>query len=484
MSGLVITAYTLRYIIDCERRVWLNQHGDPSLRDEPSLEFAVRGISHERAIQASMFGQTTPVEAPTWDEMVSTTQALMRRGAAGIQGAAFERILDAEQEITVRGRVDWLRRVPQPSRLGAWSYEPVEIKLRRERSDADAIQLDLYLWLLETAQGVLPSGWLWLGRDEENHPQNTIEHIYRESRLRDALSRAAATLVQGDAPPIYLGSHCKLCPWRISCEKTAQSNRSVALLPGLPRHTWEGMRRAGIHTLDQLLELQADDLRHFKGVGKKRALELLNSARAFTGNRPAVRGPLPEIARLPGVMLDLETRLDDGSIWCFGWQGADGRIQAAIVDRYYEGDHLRLPDGAEVTIVSNSDEGWRMVSAAAQELPGPVYHWGNFEMGMLKSTAPPDVITALVDRLHDLNRTFRKTVAIPVRGTSLKTVAPYLGFEWPEGANALTACADYEAWLLDNDADALARACAYNRADVEAMAMIWRWLLDITSEYP
>jgi uncharacterized protein len=482
MSGLVITAYTLRYVIDCERRVWLNQHGDASLRDQPSLEFAVQGIGHERAVQASMFGQTVPVEAQTWAKMVSATQTLMKRGVTGIQGAAFERALDAESGITVRGRVDWLRRVAQPSQLGGWSYEPVEIKLRRERSDADAVQLDLYIWLLEAAQGVQPSGWLWLGRDEENHPQNRIEHIYRETRLQGALSQAVAALTQSEAPPVFLGSHCKLCPWRASCEKTAKHERSVALLPGLPRHTWEGMRRAGIHTIDQLLELEPDDLRHFKGVGKKRALELLTSARAYTGNRPTVRGPMPEAARLPGVMLDLETRLDDGSIWCFGWQGADGRIQAAIVDRYYEDDSLLLPDGARVTMVESSDEGWRMVAAAAQEMPGPVYHWGSFEMGMLKNTAPPDVIDALADRLHDLNRTFRKTVAIPVRGTSLKTVAPYLGFEWPEGTNALTACADYEAWLLDNNAHALARACAYNRADIEAMAMIWRWLLDITSE--
>ncbi|HEX2907694.1 MAG TPA: ribonuclease H-like domain-containing protein, partial [Phototrophicaceae bacterium] len=268
------------------------------------------------------------------------------------------------------------------------------------------------------------------------------------------------------------------CPGHSACAQPAAVQHDSARLPGLSRLTWEHLHREGLHQLEHILENTPDDLRRIKGIGRARALDLLAFAEAVIQQMPVMRGSLPEVARSLGVMLDLETRLDDGQVWCFGWQGADGRFQAAIVDRYFEGDKLQLPDGQMITIIENSDEGWRLVAEAAQQLPGPVYHWGNFEKGVLRATAPADVIEILDTRLHDLNRTFKQTCMLPVRGTSIKKVAPYLGFHWPEGSNVFAAWGDYNVWLRDGNADALARACAYNRADVEALAIIWQWLLD------
>ncbi len=191
------------------------------------------------------------------------------------------------------------------------------------------------------------------------------------------------------------------------------------------------------------------------------------------------RARIPDDLHIPGMMLDLETRMDGGASlpWCFGWQIGDTPVQIAIVDRYFEEDTLHLQDGTQLIMIEDHDEGWRLMVEAAASVPGAVYHWGAFEKGILRSTAPPEVITALEDRLHDLNRTFRKTFALPFKGTGLKKVAPYLGFAWPEGTNAFTAWADYNAWLMESNKDALARACAYNRADVEALALIWKWML-------
>jgi predicted RecB family nuclease len=133
-----------------------------------------------------------------------------------------------------------------------------------------------------------------------------------------------------------------------------------------------------------------------------------------------------------------------------------------------------LPDGHRIIIIPDSDAGWRLVAATGGNQP--VYHWSGYELEVLRKTAPPDTVAALENRLHDLHRTFKQTVTIPIRGTSIKKVGPYLGYHWPEGATAFTAWADYQAWLLDNDKEALARACAYQRADVEALEVVWKWL--------
>jgi predicted RecB family nuclease len=295
-----------------------------------------------------------------------------------------------------------------------------------------------------------------------------------------ATTPRAALHLDADAPPIFFGGVCSGCLWLEACRSAATARRDIALLPGLSRLTWEHFRTEGILTLDDLLTLEPAALQRFKGVGKVRAGDLHAHAQAVVHNRPVRRQPLPTDLRVPGMMFDLETCItgDVGVPWCFGWQVAGEPTQAAIVDRYYEGERLALPDGAIIRMIPDSDTGWRLMASEAERVDGKVFHWGGFERGVLKATAPEDAIAALHHRLHDLNQTFRKSAALPVRGTGIKKVAPYLGFAWPEGTDAFSAWYDYSAWLLESSADALARACAYNRADVDAMDVIWRWLLD------
>ena len=207
MSQPIITAYTLRHLSMCERRIWLDQHGDLTMRTETPQNQRLAGKQHEQLISATMFGPTAPVSAASWDEMLQTTRDLMEHGADAIQGAAFERTIHLSQPFTVRGRVDWLRRSSQPSQLGKWSYEPAEIKLRHELSEADQLQIDLYIWLLHQVQATEPSAWFWMGRDVDNSPLQIIEHIYDEERLFAALERASMLLNKTSAPPIFLASH-------------------------------------------------------------------------------------------------------------------------------------------------------------------------------------------------------------------------------------------------------------------------------------
>ncbi|MFZ0208126.1 MAG: nuclease, partial [Roseiarcus sp.] len=54
------------------------------------------------------------------------------------------------------GRIDVLRRVEAQSDLGGWSYEVVDTKLARETKAGTILQLCLYSWLLEQAQGLSP----------------------------------------------------------------------------------------------------------------------------------------------------------------------------------------------------------------------------------------------------------------------------------------------------------------------------------------
>lgn len=189
--------------------------------------------------------------------------------------------------------------------------------------------------------------------------------------------------------------------------------------------------------------------------------------------------PLPDLVYQPGVMLDLETRLDDGTPWCFGWQIGQAPMEAILVDRHYEGDPLALPDGTILTMVDHHHEGWRAFADICAAYPGPVYHWGSFEKGVLRKSAPEDVIAALEGRLHDLCRTYRQCCRLPLTSASIKIVAAHLGQAWPENSSALTCWSDYQAWLFDANKERLARGIAYNRADVEALTLIRDWMMTL-----
>ena len=50
----IITAYTLRFLDICERRVWLDANGDPTQRDEITpfvAQLFAGGIEHEQTVR-------------------------------------------------------------------------------------------------------------------------------------------------------------------------------------------------------------------------------------------------------------------------------------------------------------------------------------------------------------------------------------------------------------------------------------------------
>jgi predicted RecB family nuclease len=433
---------------------------------------ALAGLAHEQVVQYTA-GVQQRITTTSWAEAVQVTRDLMTRCADAIGNAALERTIPLDPPRRAHGRVDRLVRV-----FGR--YMPVEIKQRAQVQFADRLQLDFYLWLLQGVQPESISGEFWLGGDDDGYPLHHLTHEFDEARLLTAFQQIVATLAQADAPPIFLGSHCEQCGWQAACHQSAQTAGDIALLPDLTRKTWAHFQRAGIRSLADVLALSVAELRRFDGVGAAKARTYLDSARAHSQQQPILRAGQAALSLPPGAMLDIETEMAGkpiGRPWCFGWSEVDGSVRVAVVAAYFDGDGLTLPDGRTITIIPDSDAGWRLVAESAEELGGLVYHWSGFEPERLRHTAPEDAIAILQPRMHDLLQTFKRNVTLPMRSRNIKAVAHYFGYRWPDGSSAQQAWGDYQAWRLDNDADALARACAYQNADVEALAVVWDWLV-------
>jgi uncharacterized protein len=476
MISPIITAQTLRNALMCERRIWLDEHGDLSQRDSvppDTMHQYVIGIHHEQTIHDNTLGPTESIPVTSWEEGLSVTRDLMRQGVKGIVGAYLEveTPLDLTDRVfSVRGKVDQLLR----QRDGI--YSPIEIKQHAEPQEADWVQLDFYVWLLSLIQGKFPSAELWLGLDLYGQPRVRLEHEYDEDRLMAVLAQITETFNKPAEPPVLIKSHCKTCHWYSSCVATAQAEGHVELLYRVSRKTCENLKAAGVTTLAQVAALSPDDLQQIKGIGPITAPIIRANAQAWVEKRPVWHDKLQDECYQGGWMFDLET-LESGQPWSLGWCDTQGQTHIALVAPVSSTQMLDLLDGHSVILASSSQQAWRVFAEAMATQDDRIYHWTGFDAGVLRGTAPRDVRERLDPRMRDLHHIFTHAVSLPLGSTSIKAVSAYLGFPWPGYNHWLAAYLHYREWLESGNLDALTRACMYQRADVQSMAWVWRWLV-------
>lgn len=482
-TPLIIHATHLRALLICERQLWLDAHGDRSQQNALPAGRVMRmgrGVRHEAAVHAQTAPHAHRIPAAGWADGIRLTQQAMAAGAPAILGGYYEAplLLDGiDRPILVRGRIDRAVRLTR-SLAGRTDavYVPIEIKAYQQLHDSDRLQLDCYVWLLQQIQRrELPAAAFWLGEDGdiEQHA-----HLYDEERLLAALERAAHLLHGGaDEPPVHLIPYCRSCRWNDLCRRQAQVRHDVSLLNGLHREARAHFAAAGITALSQIAALSLEEICQFRYIGPKTGPRLIAQAQAFVSAQPVWYGALTPICQTPGWFFDIETDPFTGTVWSIGWGDAHGDTQVALLAPAARTiTPLPLPDGQTILLAPDADALWRCFADAVGIDSRPILHWTGFDAGVMHKSAPSDVTERLRGRLHDLNRSVNAAVQFPVRGTSLKTIAAYLGFGWSAYDDWQRAWTDYQRWLLDDDPAHVAAACAYQADDVRAMVVVWRWL--------
>src|SRR2546427_7378697 len=159
-----------------------------------------RGDEHERAFLSLLEGQGLRIARPgdDLDEKVGFERTLsaMREGADVIVQAT---LVDGRWF----GRADVLRRVPRPSRLGAWSYEVWDTKLARETKGGSVLQICLYSDLLETIQGARPERmYIVPPRDDFKPDEYRVDDFMAYYRVvRRRLEAAIGAAADGGVSP-------------------------------------------------------------------------------------------------------------------------------------------------------------------------------------------------------------------------------------------------------------------------------------------
>jgi predicted RecB family nuclease len=114
-----------------------------------------------------------------------------------------------------------------------------------------------------------------------------------------------------------------------------------------------------------------------------------------------------------------------------------------------------------------------------------LYAWSPYEKTHLRRLAQrhgiaPEREARVFGRLRDLLRDAEASFAFPTYGTSIKKIAPWIGFRWRHAdVNAMASIALYFDYCSDpaRKADKLQKVLDYNEDDCIAMRVVKDWLV-------
>lgn len=208
-----------------------------------------RGEQHERAYVtylAAVHGRLTDLSACRFDdEGFRATRAAMARGDRVILQAPLG------DELWT-GRADVLVRGEDPSRLGGWSYEPLDTKLARDTRGSALLQLCAYSEMLAAIQGRHPDRIHVVAPGtpfREQHFRTDDYAAYYRFVKRRVGESVADTEASTYPEPV---AHCEICRWETECRRRWRKDDHLSLVAGIRRLQVDELKEWGVTTLASL----------------------------------------------------------------------------------------------------------------------------------------------------------------------------------------------------------------------------------------
>ncbi len=517
----VVAHLACGYLTDLERAALAGKVRRP-FRDDPGLAVLVqKGQEHEARFLADLRTQGNRVtevvlnrdEGPRGlARAVAETEAAMRRGDAVIYQAALV-------GGGLQGHADFLVRVEESSDLGAWSYEPYDVKLARNAKVAHLVQLCAYAEGIAAVQG-RPPEWVHVvlggpASRTESFRMATLAAYYR--RIRASLIAATTVADEPVFPPLSgypePVDHCDVCAWSSGCDARLRGDDHLSLVAGISRTQRRSLGERGILTVAGLARLPlplSPPLARSSPVAVERIRE---QARIQVDGRTAGKviaeliprveverglGALPEPSA-GDLFFDIEgdpfacaadgDRLtsEDGLEYLFGLvePGPAGASTVPCFHSFWAFDRAGERRSFEQVIDL-------IVECRARHPAMHVFHYAPYEQTALKRLA--NRYGTRVDELDDLlragvfvdlYRVVRQAIRASVESYSIKKLEPLYDFRRSTTLRDANTCLrEFETWLElpetargEGDAqEILDTIAAYNRDDCLSTWRLRDWL--------
>ncbi len=467
-----VTGWALKRLLDCERRLWRSEHarGSDAPRGDHGDVLGEKSRTLEDQVAATLPDLVGPVWAPgvpfadagaeTARLLHETTHAIRRpvlMSADGGSSATPAFLLREGAAVVVRD---------------------VRLAHHPERSRDSRVRSSFAGWLVREITGLhvtrleIVNG---LGEIVELEP-------LRDGELQSLVERARELLGDSSEPDLLLAhSHCQDCEHYAHCWDRAEAERRIEVAPSVTRARARLLHDEGIRTFDELAARTPDSFRH-RDL-RANAFLLQAEARAWSTSRPVwLKAPDLPRGRTP-VWFDVEADSDGLRapvpvyLWGLAVEQPEPRFEPLLAELTPEGDR----------------EAWARFVARALEVfddhPEAVWvHWHDAEpMWLDRYITRLGAPAAFVQRIRapgacfDLHRALDRAVRLPLRSTSIKFVARWLGFKWsnPDADAAWSTAQAHRARETRDPVERarlLAQVASYNADDLWAMRVVWNWL--------
>ncbi len=390
------------------------------------------------------------------------------------------------------GFADLLERVNQPSLLGPYSYEVVDIKLKRTPEPSHIIQLCVYSDLLKLYQGVTPISFsLILGNKVKKAFQFSDFAQYYITIKRQFEDHASLFLPTENPIPSPC-SFCSRCSWKKLCDEQWKKDDHLSQVANIQQSQIIKLENNNIQTLESLAllnstasipKLSEQTLNHLRSQARlqynkrktgKNELELLPA----TEGRGFARLPKPDPSDLFFDMEGDPLYVPDGLEYLFGFYYFDKGNP--VFKPFWA--HNKIEEKKTFQLVID------FITTHLKLHPNAhIYHYNHYEETAIKrlasrlGTRETEVDNILRGRkLVDLFKVVRVVIRTSEPGYSIKNLETFY-MEKREGsvATAMESIVVYEQWKDTKNDELLKQISNYNEDDCRSTYLLQQWLLKL-----
>jgi uncharacterized protein len=475
----------------CPHWIWYDKFGDQSKRGavpELAQKLMEQGVVHEMEyVKDLSFEHVATKDAK---DAVAQTMKLMKAGAELIYQGMIEAEISSEggsasggDGVVWRGRPDLLEKRLGKSKFGDWYYAPVDIKSAHTVHDEHALQLGLYAAVLREVQGALPKEAAIINIDGERIAQPISKALIDKTGRR---VREIEKVLDGEKPPLKLGTKCKHSPWFEECIRSAEEADDVCLVYNVHQKTLTDLRANGIKTVHDAAKMNVEALPKITHASEATLTRIKLQAQSLIENKMKWIGTpsMPEASFELYFDIEGDPLLDVQYLFGFWVRGDAGGKYATIGkihrDPGAEGYYLYfLAEKPE-----DEQKMWQDFLQWIELLPYEdlvVYHYAPYERVQIDQLAAfhggSEALTRFRDCLVDLAKVVQASVIFPTYFYSIKNLAKFFDHKWRhKKAGGAQSIFWYEQWLETGDRNVLQDIIEYNEDDVIATHGLHAWL--------
>jgi predicted RecB family nuclease len=482
---MLLTAELLLNYQRCNRRAFLDLHGDITLRDETN-DYVIKLIQDSTENQKSVLSgldvvyQRPEFPARDWEAGCEATIALMAQGIDCIyQGV----LLTEEAGVTLVSRPDLLIKQPGLSKFGDWLYSPVEIKLSKRSKTEYQVVVAYHMKVLAAVQEAWSES-VQIFLKDKGASEIDLWEIY--PRMEEVLADCIEEMRSVTPPEVFISrNRCSLCHWYSDCYNLAKSTNHLSLLPGVTQTRYNELVNFKITDLETLSKIDSRILDNATGFGPDNARRLVRQAQASFEN---IAFPTEAFPQGRSANYLLRTELSDSPIELYFDIESEPSLEliylhgVLVVDRINQTEEFHAllaetPEGEARVWQEFLDLVWQYPTA-------PIYHFCPYEVQTVNKLAKQyktsrSLIDPLLLRFVDLHERVTRLVVLPVESYALKSIARWMGFDWrDERANGAQSIYWYAQWLATGDREYLDSIVIYNEDDCRATHCMKNWLAE------